>query len=167
MQATGEDSFRHDFDSGTRTNDPLVSSLIPDESPGFVADELGDAASSRSRSQSPGLQHDDASVGEPRLVEETKRNQCRLPSARRSDENCRTGIVQSTPQVEDGVFDWEVRAGNQISRARVCRRRLRDRREPGWQVGSTPSWPQSTWRPRAIRQVTSPRRQWEQCHRPG
>jgi hypothetical protein len=71
VEAARQDSLRHDFDSGAGTDDALVSGLIADESSRFVADELRDAASSGTRGQPPWLQHNDAPIGEPGLVEET------------------------------------------------------------------------------------------------
>ena len=88
VESTSEDSFGHDFDSGSRTDDTLVPSLITDESARLVSDELRDTACSRACSQPTRFQHDDATIVEPGFVEEAQRNESRLSCTGWSNQNC-------------------------------------------------------------------------------
>jgi hypothetical protein len=151
MQTTGEDSFRHNFESGRCTDAPFVACLISDQSPRFFAHKLCEPTSGGTCGQTSRFEHHDASAVEPREVEESKGKKSGLAGAGWCDEYAGGSFGERRADVVDDVFDGQIGARYERNQNRLrprpgCRGTTPDRRVRGSTAPTTTWCRRSTWR---------------------
>ena len=108
LQAAGEQALGHHLDPGAGSEAAVEAHGVAHRAAYGLAQEFGHARRRRPRRQPARLQHQDAAVGEPRLVQEAQRHQRGLARTRRSLEHGGGARGERRTQLVGHVLDGQI-----------------------------------------------------------
>ena len=108
LEATGEDPLGDDLDAGGAADPAFVAGAVADGATDLLAEQARHPVGRRPGGEATGLEHDDAVVPEPRLVEEPERDDGRLPRPGRGMEHRVPALGERHPHIVDAPLDGQV-----------------------------------------------------------
>ena len=111
LQATGEHAFGHHFDAGSRADAPLVAGLVAHRRADLLAEQRGHAPGGRSGGQAARLEHHDAAVAEPGLIEQPQRHDRGLAGPRRRYHDRLVAVDECLPERGEHAHDGQIGDG--------------------------------------------------------
>ncbi len=118
LEAPGEDALGHDLDPSRPAHAAIRPGDVAHRVAGLLAQQVRHPPCRRPGRQPPRLEHDDLPPVEPRLVNETQRNDRRLARSRRRNEHAAAVAGERTPDGGHDVFDREQR--RHLARVRMA-----------------------------------------------